>query len=158
MYAYYEHSHFQRGGQKLLKCATYQNKQSHEPLKPTTTPEIPYDKVGCDLFDFEQKKYLMIEDYHSRYFDGIELKSATTSAVKVNALKATFSSLGIPMKLRPTRDLHLIQESSAYFVNITEYSTLHQVRTSKAPTAKQKEQYRQLRNFGENQMTSISAC
>lgn len=38
-------------------------------------------------------------DYHSRYFDAIELKSTTTSAV-VSAMKATFSCHGIPMKLR----------------------------------------------------------
>lgn len=81
------------------KCAMYQNKQSREPLVPTITPEIPYGEVGCDLFEFEQKKYLMIVDYHSRYFDAIELKSTTTSAV-VSAMKATFSCHGIPMKLR----------------------------------------------------------
>lgn len=38
------------------KCAMYQNKQSREPLVPTITPEIPYGEVGCDLFEFEQKK------------------------------------------------------------------------------------------------------
>jgi hypothetical protein len=81
------------------KCATYQHKQSYEPLKPTTTHEIPYDEVGCNLFDFEQKKYLMIVNYYTRYFDAFELKSATTSAV-VNAMKATFSCNWIPMKLR----------------------------------------------------------
>ena len=81
------------------KCAMYPNKQSREPLKPTSPPKIPYGEVGCDLFDFEQKKYLMIVDYHSRYFDAIELKSTTTSAV-VSAMKATFSCHGIPMKLR----------------------------------------------------------
>lgn len=77
----------------------YQNKQSREPLVPTITPEIPYGEVGCDLFEFIQKKYLMIVDYHARYFDAIELKSTTTSAV-VSAIKATFSCPGIPKKLR----------------------------------------------------------
>ena len=68
------------------KCAMYPNKQSREPLKPTSPPEIPFEEIGCDLFDFEQKKYLMILDYHCRYFDAIELKSTTTSAV-VSAMK-----------------------------------------------------------------------
>ena len=68
------------------KCAMYPNKQSREPLRPTSPPEIPFEEIGCDLFDFEQKKYLMILDYHCRYFDAIELKSTTTSAV-VSAMK-----------------------------------------------------------------------
>lgn len=79
-----------------MSCTTC---TSREPLVPTITPEIPYGEVGCDLFEFEQKKYLMIVNYHSRYFDAIELKSTTTSAV-VRAMKATFSCHGIPKKLR----------------------------------------------------------
>jgi transposase InsO family protein len=73
-------------------------KQSHEPLKPITTPEIPYGEVGCHLFDFKQKKYLMILDYHFRYFEAIDLKSAKPLSV-VKTMKATCSCHGIPMKL-----------------------------------------------------------
>ena len=41
-------------------CAEYQNQQIHEPLRPTSTPDLPYSMVGSDLFDFENKKYLLI--------------------------------------------------------------------------------------------------
>ena len=81
------------------KCAQYQNKQTHEPLKPTITPDLPYSEVGCDLFDFDGKPYLMIVDYFSRYFDAIELNLTNTKSV-VNAMKSVFSCHGIPRKLR----------------------------------------------------------
>ena len=41
-------------------CVEYQNQQSAEPLKPTPTPDLPYSMVGSDLFDFENKKYVLI--------------------------------------------------------------------------------------------------
>lgn len=53
----------------------------NDPLEPTKLLEIPRGEVGCDLFDFEQKKYLMKVDYPSSYFDGIKMKSTTTYAV-----------------------------------------------------------------------------
>lgn len=56
----------------VMNCpnrAMYQNKQSPEPLVPTIIPEIHYGEVGCNLFELEQKKDLIIVDYHSRYFD-----------------------------------------------------------------------------------------
>ena len=34
-------------------CAEKQNQQPAEPLKPTPTPDLPYNIVGCDMFEFE---------------------------------------------------------------------------------------------------------
>ncbi|XP_062601689.1 uncharacterized protein K02A2.6-like [Saccostrea cucullata] len=136
------------------KCATYQNKQSREPLHPTNTPKIPYGEVGCDLFDFEQKKYLVIVDYHSRYFDAIDLKSTTTSAV-VNAMKATFSCYGIPMKLRSdkgppfnSREFHLF--CNQYGIQHTTSSPHFQSSTGEA------DKYLSLLNYDTTQLESVN--
>ena len=80
-------------------CAEYQNQQPAEPLKPTMTPDLPFSKVGCDLFDFESKQYLVIVDYYSKYIDAIQLHSTTTTAV-INALKTVMATHGIVKTLR----------------------------------------------------------
>ena len=45
------------------KCAEVQNAQPAEPLNPTSCPDLPYSEVGCDLFYFEAKQYILIVDY-----------------------------------------------------------------------------------------------
>lgn len=80
-------------------CAEHQNQQSAEPLKPTPTPDLPYEMVGCDIFQWQSDKYLMIVDYYSKYIDTEKLASETTSAI-TSALMKVFSSHGIPRKMR----------------------------------------------------------
>ena len=81
------------------KCATFKNKQSPEPLKLTPVPELPYAVVGCDLFDFESKKYLVVVDMYSRYIDCVELQSQS-SYTTIEALKSVFATHGIPKEMR----------------------------------------------------------
>lgn len=38
------------------KCAEFQNKLPRLPLKPTETPELPFEHVASDIFEFEGKK------------------------------------------------------------------------------------------------------
>ena len=80
-------------------CAEYQNQQAAEPLKPTPTPDLPYSMVGSDLFDFENKKYVLIVDDYSKYMDVVELSQTTSSSV-INAMKSVFACHGIPQTLR----------------------------------------------------------
>ena len=68
-------------------------------LKPKITHDIPYDEVGCELFDFEQKKYVMIVGQHSRYFKTRKRKFRTAAAV-VNGMRTTIICHGILQKLR----------------------------------------------------------
>lgn len=35
------------------KCADFQNKLPRHSLKPTETPELPFEEVASDLFEFE---------------------------------------------------------------------------------------------------------
>lgn len=80
-------------------CASYQNQQPAEPLKPTPTPDLPYMLVGCDLFDFQSKAYILTVDYYSKYIDVLPLNSTNTTAI-VEALKSIFATHGIPTTLR----------------------------------------------------------
>ena len=49
-------------------CKSYQTDQQKEPMISHEIPSRPWEKVGCDLFDFEDKHYLVCVDYYSDYF------------------------------------------------------------------------------------------
>ncbi|XP_014675070.1 PREDICTED: uncharacterized protein K02A2.6-like [Priapulus caudatus] len=55
--------------------------------------------VGCDLFDFQLSKYLLLVDYYSKYIDVVELSSTTTSSI-TNVMKQIFACHGIPLRIR----------------------------------------------------------
>jgi hypothetical protein len=80
-------------------CAENQNQQQSQPLMPTPTPDLPYEMVGCDIFQFETKKYVLTVDYYSKFIDVSELTDESTTAV-ISALKIIFSCHGIPQRLR----------------------------------------------------------
>ena len=70
-----------------------------EPLIPTPLPDYPWQLVGTDLFELNQKHYLLVVDYFSRYPEVLQL-SSTTSASVITALKTIFARHGIPETLR----------------------------------------------------------
>lgn len=81
------------------KCVTFQNSQPPESLKPTPVPDLPYAVVGCDLFDFESKKYLVVVDYFSKYIDYMELQLQSSFST-IETLKCIFGTHGIPKEIR----------------------------------------------------------
>lgn len=80
------------------KCTETQDQQCAEPRKPTPTPDLPYNMVGCDLFDFQLNKYVLLVDYYSNSIDVVELCSEITDWV-IAAMKSVFTCHGIPCKL-----------------------------------------------------------
>ncbi|XP_021374310.1 uncharacterized protein K02A2.6-like [Mizuhopecten yessoensis] len=80
-------------------CAEHQKLQGAEPLRPTPTPDLPYSHVGCDIFEFESRKYLLLVDYYSKYIDAVKLVSETTTSV-IEVMKSVFACHGLPRKLR----------------------------------------------------------
>ena len=67
-----------------------------EPLLPSTLPDLPWQKVGTDLFQLNNKVYILVTDYYSRNIELQQLRAQTSKAV-INALKAIFARHGIPM-------------------------------------------------------------
>ena len=62
-------------------------------------PDYPWQVIGTDLFELEGVTYLLVVDYFSRYPEVKQLKSTTSTAV-IHALKAIFSTHGIPEIVR----------------------------------------------------------
>ncbi|UYV66076.1 K02A2.6-like, partial [Cordylochernes scorpioides] len=67
----------------------------HEPLIPTNFPTRPWLKIGMDLFKFENKWYLVVIDYYSRFPEMIQLDRLTANVV-VRSCKSIFARHGIP--------------------------------------------------------------
>ena len=81
------------------KCAEVQNRLPREPLMPTETPQLPFEEVASDLFEFEGKHYVLLVDYYSKFIEVEQLKDQR-SRTTIDALKAQFSRHGIPSILR----------------------------------------------------------
>ena len=89
--------------------------QTPEPLQVTQLPELPWQQVASDLFEFRGSSYLLVVDYFSRYIEIVKLR-ATTSDEVIQQLKEIFSRHGIPQVLRtdnrPQYSSYLFQEFS----------------------------------------------
>ena len=73
-------------------------RQRPQPLTPTPLPQLPWQKVAIDLFDWKQETYLLVVDYFSRYIEIARFNRPTTTEV-VTHLKSIFARHGIPETL-----------------------------------------------------------
>uniref|UniRef100_A0A1X7UAX6 Integrase catalytic domain-containing protein n=1 Tax=Amphimedon queenslandica TaxID=400682 RepID=A0A1X7UAX6_AMPQE len=79
--------------------------QRAEPLIPSELPQLPWQKVGMDLFDYKGSTYLLIIDYYSHYIEIAKL-SKTTAGEVINHCKSIYARHGIPdMKVSDNRPL-----------------------------------------------------
>ncbi|KAF7659393.1 hypothetical protein LDENG_00298800, partial [Lucifuga dentata] len=88
--------------QKLVEeCDTCaKERQNHrETLLPTDFPDRLWEKIGTDLFEWDNNQYLVVVDYFSRYIEVAKLTS-TTAAVVIEHLKSIFARHGIPAEVR----------------------------------------------------------
>ena len=67
-----------------------------EPLRPTPTPDRPWQLIGTDLFEWKNTSYLIVVDYFSRFIEAAEMPRRPTSAALVTRMKAIFARHGIP--------------------------------------------------------------
>ena len=79
------------------ECCKHQNQRA-EPLIPSKMPELPWQKVGSDLFEWNKSTYLLIVDYYSRYIELAKLRNTTADEVILHT-KSIFARHGIPERL-----------------------------------------------------------
>jgi len=79
-------------------CNHYQPEQRKESLKPHHVPNLPWEKVGVDLFVLDGQSFLIAVGYYSGYFEVQDMSSTTGSHV-ITVLKAWFSRHGIPVTI-----------------------------------------------------------
>ena len=76
-------------------CATYADKQAPETLSLHPVPDLPWEKIGTDLFQIEGRDYLLTVDYHSGFFE-TDYLSETSSEMVISKLKQHCARYGIP--------------------------------------------------------------
>ena len=79
---------------KCKICCQFQQTK-YEPLIPSELPANPWQKVGTDLFVWDNATYLLVVDYYSRFIEIAKL-SRTTSQGVIDHLKSIFARHGIP--------------------------------------------------------------
>ena len=81
---------------KCETCNTFQSSQQKESLICHETSQHPWEKIGCDIFTFNNQDYLCTVDYFSDYFEIDELHKSKTGATVIGKLKKRFTTHGIP--------------------------------------------------------------
>ena len=66
-----------------------------EPLIPSKLPELPWQRVGSDLFEFNKCTYLLIVDYFSRWIEIAKLNRLTSEEIILHT-RSIFARHGIP--------------------------------------------------------------
>ena len=77
----------------IAKCSTCNNYQLEQAKEPVISHHIltrPWEKVGMDLFELNNRDFLITIDYYSNYFEVDRLTSKTAKEV-INKTKANFA-------------------------------------------------------------------
>ena len=62
-----------------------------DPLIQHESPEVPFTKVGADMFTFGGNDYLTLGDHYSNWIEMIQLKTETARKI-IKKLKIIFST------------------------------------------------------------------
>ena len=84
---------------KCSPCQRHRNYQSKEPMKPSEVPSEPWSVIATDLFDCIGRKFLIVVDYYSEWFEFSLLGQDTTAERVIKETKKIFSCHGIPHKV-----------------------------------------------------------
>ena len=76
-------------------CRAHDDAQRKETLVPHELHMRPWSKVGCDLFTYKQKEYLVIVDYFSNFIE-VEGLDSTNSRSVIKILRQQFARYWIP--------------------------------------------------------------
>lgn len=58
---------------KCTVCERFQNLNCKEPMIKHEIPEIPFNKIACDILEFENRSFLIVQDYFSKWLEIIPL-------------------------------------------------------------------------------------
>ena len=79
-------------------CLEYKPANPKEPLIIHDKTNKPWDKIGCDLFQLENKDFLIVVDYHSNFIE-VEFMKTTSSKNVVNSIEKMCARFGRPKEM-----------------------------------------------------------
>jgi len=107
----------------IEKCDTCSRERINfrETMMPTEFPTRAWSTVGADLFQIDNKQYLVVVDYYSRYFEVAKLSSTSSEAV-IEHFKSIFARHGIPEVVRSDNGPQFASESFRKFAHDWDFS------------------------------------
>lgn len=106
---------------KCETCAVNASSNKKEPLLPHEVPKLPWQKVGIDIFFHDNKKFLLVVDYFSKYVEMVMLQNMLSPYV-VNCLKSVFSRHGVPKKVISGHDTSFTGQAFKDFSDSWEFT------------------------------------
>lgn len=79
-------------------CQQVRNHQTRAPVKTYPVPSKPFETVASDMFEHNNKTYLLLVDSYSGWIE-VDLLNTLTSNMVINKLKAHFARFGSPVTL-----------------------------------------------------------
>lgn len=115
-------------------CQKYQPSQQRKPLQSHEVPPHAWHTIAADLFSWEGKTYLLVEDVFSR-FPIVRKHTTLSSQAAINILKGIFDEYGIPIKLLSKNGPQFSSKEFCEFSQAYGLSTSQRHPTSCAPMA-----------------------
>uniref|UniRef100_A0A3P9BS95 Integrase catalytic domain-containing protein n=1 Tax=Maylandia zebra TaxID=106582 RepID=A0A3P9BS95_9CICH len=91
-----------------------------QPLKLHQIPDLPWSITATDLFEWDNRHYLVLVDSYSGWFEIDKLENLTSASV-INKLKHHFSVHGIPQKLYSDNGTQFISQTFREFATHWEF-------------------------------------
>ena len=66
---------------KCKTCQEHQMSNQKEPMMQTPMPTRPWQMVATDLFQWEQKDYMVVVDYYSRYVEIAKMEETRSQTI-----------------------------------------------------------------------------
>ena len=142
-------------GELITRCHTCAKEQPtpREPLMPSSFPARPWERVATDLYDFQGRKYIIVVDYYSRWFDIKELSDESSHSV-IKALKEVFATHGIPDVIMSDYGPQYSTEAFRQFTEVYHFTMFLVHQNTPRRTAKSKEPFPQQSPCWEKAKTS----
>ncbi len=112
-------------------CCKVQNQRA-EPLIPSVLPDLPWQRLGTDLFVWDKSTYLLVVDYYSRFIEIARLQGTTAEEVILHT-KSMFARHGLPEVM--VSDNGPQYSSEAYAAFAREYQFEHVTSSPHYPQA-----------------------
>ena len=84
--------------QKCSPCQAHKPQQQRESIQSFPVPQLPWEIVATDIFEWNNKQYSVLVDSYSGWFE-IDKLSSLTSKTIIEKLKQHFSRFGIPQTI-----------------------------------------------------------
>jgi len=101
-------------------CQRWKDDTQKEPLISHSVPQRPWEKVGIDLFEYNQHSYLITVDYFSNYFE-IDRLYGKKSVDIIYKLKQHWARQGIPLQCCTDNGPPFNSDAFKYFAKCYEF-------------------------------------